>query len=897
MNRKTNLFFAFLFLVLILGYSNTYADVYPFDIRVTQSFNEEPFDGDFSDGTAAAIRFRIPDSVAVTNVTVEILQGMNLIKQITAEGLKGGDNFVIWDGSTEQGEPAPVGSYDIRITTQQPVGHSEYTLVYNSDFDTTAVGLSTRGVTVITDPERRDFGFAYGVNNGGGANAWGFVGLGRVAMTGELYGNTYGNPYVATTGEELGIKNRRYSPMIDEDGYLYVVGRDENRILRLYLDTLNTTLNTTFFTDSIPSAGDPMDVEVYDKGDNKIMFIATTTQILYAPIGNAAYYSGPFYPLLDTLSGMTFWDVHAIAHEDTSLFVVVRSSLPDIGDAVYKFKIHNQQPVTWADTVWGVHFPDGDAISLDMKYGETANDDILYLTVDKAGAATDSSGIYAITNLASTTPNKQLAFFDPDNNTSSTRGEVAVDAGGNLIYFENSNEQIYVVAPPTGPNQFSLNALDPVNISKSGVAGVIPIAQAKIDENNDGKPDKLGEYVFVSGVVNSINFTASANRFSYTIQDETGGVNITKSSQPGGGPVYNTGDLLQVKGKVGQFRGLTQLEIDSLEIDILKLDSNKTITPIQTTINDYLNNAEAYESMLIKINGVSKTSNSPAWPNPNADANMKIWDGGPDTLVLRIDKDSDVDDSSEVVWPVNILGIATQYSSANTAYFDGYQIQPRFYSDFTQNVSVPPSPYFHLFYPDNGDTITVIDSTQSFTANWYPAVDLNNDALIYQFALLKTPPFTSAALNDTFYTFTGTQVLGWLGASDTLVTKWTAKAKGKETAIISSVDTFSITFINDIGTDIRDVNVLPTDYYVDQNYPNPFNPSTTIRFGLPQQAKVDLRIFDILGQEVAVLVNNQIYEAGNHKVNFNASKLATGVYIYKLQTDNKTFIKKMMLLK
>jgi len=893
MNKKNNLFFVFLFLVLMLGYSNTYADVYPFDIRVTQSFNEDPFDGDFSDGTAAAIRFRIPDSVATTNVTVQILQGMTLIKTITAEGLKGGDNFVIWDGSTNEGGAAPAGAYNIQIITNQPTGHSEYTLVFNSDFDTTAVGLSTRGVTVVKDPERKDFGFAYGVNNGSGPNAWGFVGLGRVAITGELIGDSYGNPYVATTGEELGIKNRRYSPMVDEDGYLYVVGRDENRILRLHLDTLNTT----FFTDSIPSVGDPIDVEVYGTGADKIMLIATTTQILYAPIGNASYYSGPFYPLLDTLSGMTFWDVHAVAHEDTSIFVVVRSSLPNIYDAVYKFKIYNLQPVTWADTVWGVHFPDGDAISLDMKYGETENDDILYLTVDKAGAGTDSSGIYAITNLGASTPTKQLAFFDADNNASSTRSETAVDFGGNLIYFENSNEQIFIIAPPTGPNEMALTAMDPINVTKSGVAGVIPIAQAKIDENNDGKPDKLGEYVFVSGVVNSINFTASANRFSYTIQDETGGVNVTKGSQPGGGPVYKIGDLLQVKGKVGQYRGLTQLEIDSLEIDLLLLDSNKTITPIQTTIRDYLNNAEAYESMLIKINGVSKTSNSPAWPNPNSDANMKIWDGGPDTLVLRIDKDSEVDDSSEVVWPVNILGIATQFTSSNSVYLDGYQIQPRFYSDFTQNVSVPPSPYFYLFSPEDGDTITVVDSTQLFTAHWYPAVDLNNDALIYQFTLLKTPVFNSAALNDTFYTFDGKQVLIWLGANDTLVTKWTVKAKGKEATIVASVDTFNITLINDIGTDIRDLDVLPTDYYVDQNYPNPFNPSTTIRFGLPQQAKVDLRIFNILGQEVAVLVNNQIYEAGNHKVEFNASKLATGVYIYKLQTDNKTFIKKMMLLK
>ncbi len=892
MNKKIHLFFAFLFIVLVLGYSNALADVYPFNIRVTQSFNEEPFDGDFSDGTGAAIRFRIPDSVATTNVTVQIMQGMNLIKTITAEGLKGGDNFVIWDGSTDQGEAAPTGTYDIQITAQQPVGHSEYTLVFNSDSDTIAVGLSTRGVTVVTDRDRKDFGFAYGVTTASGS--WNFNGLGRVTMSGELFGDILGNAQVTTTGLPLGTLNRRYSPTIDEDGYIYVIGRDEKKILRAHLDTLDFS----FFTDTIPTSGTINDVEVYDNGDNKIMLIASTTQILYAQIGTSFPYVGEFHVLLDTLSGMTFWDVHANANPDTNIYVVVRSSIPGIDDAVYRFQLENFNPLTWADTVWGVHFVDGDAISLADGWGNNLSfdDDLLYLTVDKGGAGTDASGIYAIKNLSSTTPTKELIFADPDNNTTSFRGEVAVDYGGNLIYFENSNEQIFVVAPPTGPNENSINALEPVDVTKSGVAGVIPIAQARIDENNDGKPDKFGEYVFVSGVVNSINFTATSNRFSYTIQDETGGINITKGSQPGGGPVYNIGDLLQVKGKVGQYRGLTQLEIDSLEIDIQKLDSNKTLTPITVTIPDYLVNPEYYESMLIKMNGVVKWVTSPPWPH-NADANMKIWQGGPDTLVLRIDKDSDIDDSTEVIWPVNIIGIATQYTSSSSVYLDGYQIQPRFYTDFTQNVSVPPSPYFYLVNPENNDTIKVVDSTEIFTANWTPAIDLNGDAIIYQFALLKTPPFTSAALNDTFYTFTGTQVLGWLGANDTLVTKWTVKAKGKETAIVASVDTFNITLINDIGTDIRDVNVLPTDYYVDQNYPNPFNPSTTIRFGLPQQATVDLRIFNILGQEVAVLINNQIYTAGNHKVEFNASKLATGVYIYKLQSDNKTFIKKMMLLK
>ena len=80
-------------------------------------------------------------------------------------------------------------------------------------------------------------------------------------------------------------------------------------------------------------------------------------------------------------------------------------------------------------------------------------------------------------------------------------------------------------------------------------------------------------------------------------------------------------------------------------------------------------------------------------------------------------------------------------------------------------------------------------------------------------------------------------------------------------------------------------------------YPNPFNPTTTIKFGLPSDINVDLRVYDILGQEVKVLMNNQLLRAGVHVVNFNASQLASGTYIYRLRAGNNVTIKKMMLLK
>jgi hypothetical protein len=80
------------------------------------------------------------------------------------------------------------------------------------------------------------------------------------------------------------------------------------------------------------------------------------------------------------------------------------------------------------------------------------------------------------------------------------------------------------------------------------------------------------------------------------------------------------------------------------------------------------------------------------------------------------------------------------------------------------------------------------------------------------------------------------------------------------------------------------------------NYPNPFNPTTRISFTIPSNEHVSLKIYDILGREVAVLAN-RVLEAGQYEYNFNGENLASGTYIYCLRTNNKTITKKMLLIK
>jgi len=135
-----------------------------------------------------------------------------------------------------------------------------------------------------------------------------------------------------------------------------------------------------------------------------------------------------------------------------------------------------------------------------------------------------------------------------------------------------------------------------------------------------------------------------------------------------------------------------------------------------------------------------------------------------------------------------------------------------------------------------------------------------------------------------------------IGLFEPQETTWDSELKILSTRVTS----FSEFIIGDAGEAVS-INEgrrdgIPMEYSLGQNYPNPFNPSTQIRFGLPEVSDVRIEIFDITGRRVAIAAEGS-YQPGYHTVSFNAEALASGLYLYRMQTGKKSFMHKMILIK
>lgn len=190
-----------------------------------------------------------------------------------------------------------------------------------------------------------------------------------------------------------------------------------------------------------------------------------------------------------------------------------------------------------------------------------------------------------------------------------------------------------------------------------------------------------------------------------------------------------------------------------------------------------------------------------------------------------------------------------------------------------------------------GGPHNVVLTINSPTFSWYLPVPVNQ-SLKYELEYADDPYFTNSVklqnLNNTYTVVSG------LAPNKQYFWRVRSKSDDGLYSYYSNTGRFGIESTTDVNDPVENI---PDKYALYQNYPNPFNPSTTIKFDLPEDSRVTLKIYNLLGQEVMTVINDQRMKAGRYSKDVNLSNLSSGVYVYRLETNGFTSIKKMIMIK
>jgi len=191
---------------------------------------------------------------------------------------------------------------------------------------------------------------------------------------------------------------------------------------------------------------------------------------------------------------------------------------------------------------------------------------------------------------------------------------------------------------------------------------------------------------------------------------------------------------------------------------------------------------------------------------------------------------------------------------------------------------------------DDGATWT---KSANLGASFIYSITVDQDGKIYV-SSWEAGVFVS---EDDGQTWTSMGMIGF-GVSSLIVSQSTSNATIPVGTIFAGTSDGNLYMNNTNGvTDIGDTKeVIPTTFALEQNYPNPFNPTTIINYSIPVAGNYQLKVYNIIGEEVVTLLNNNV-NAGNYSINFDASRLSSGVYLYRLIGNNVNLVKKMVLLK
>ncbi|CAN5174510.1 hypothetical protein BH23BAC3_BH23BAC3_00480 [soil metagenome] len=219
--------------------------------------------------------------------------------------------------------------------------------------------------------------------------------------------------------------------------------------------------------------------------------------------------------------------------------------------------------------------------------------------------------------------------------------------------------------------------------------------------------------------------------------------------------------------------------------------------------------------------------------------------------------------------------------------------------------NVAPETAPEITFPKDGTTVVVQgDSLDSFEPTWLESEDADGDLVVYIWQLASDADFddvvfsASAGEEATLSLTIGEleELLSQLEVDEGSSQQFWHRAIASDGSGNHAGPGSEITLERGMVTSSETTPEIAGHVELKQNFPNPFNPVTNINYSLPQQADVNLRVYDMIGREVATLVDQQ-QAAGSYTVNFDASALSSGMYLYRLETGAATITRKMMLIK
>lgn len=400
-----------------------------------------------------------------------------------------------------------------------------------------------------------------------------------------------------------------------------------------------------------------------------------------------------------------------------------------------------------------------------------------------------------------------------------------------------------------------------------------PIGTVNRPNTTTGISDSVGVYCKVVGTVLGINYATTG--LSFTLVDATGGINVFKAANVT--PAYNVteGDQLRVIGRIAQFRGLTEIIPDSL---VLLSSNNPPTTPTVVTAL-----SEATESRLVRFNNM-RIVNPSVWPVAGRDANVQITNGV-DTILMRIDKETNIDGTPVPVTLFQVTGIGGQFDTS-APYLDGYQLFPRYMTDLVA-LQAPSAAY-------SSATRSVAENigTTSLPITISSALLTREDLTIAISAVSGSPVYgthyttTPAAVNDTI------RLRMNAGATTAAVTvnvidnttfgpNRVIRFDLVGTAGLASpaANQFTLTILENDPNSAKELNNQVS------MYPNPSNGMVTIA-GIEGMSRI--RIQNANGQ----LVYNGTYFQGE---TLSTEGWAAGIYFVEVVNNGTTYMKKLMV--